>query len=553
MKWQHLLLSLITILFTSSYSITLSLFIPMVTFSKETAELSENDFLDNYYNKLFTGEKRLNNYHGPRDPSSFFNEARGELLLLDDQFSNHFFDKQIQTEVFDLHSFWIDKVVDKSACPDVALGENLDYIRYLYRLLTISYLFESLKINNKISSELGFEKKQCSLSFDEVFGKCTPVTEDMKKFKERIQGKFLNEFSKYNVEKLNKKETLDWLSRFKKSTSLTVDSAYAGLHDWCHQEGRNCRSLSLNDIKKALGNICDQNRLIIQNLCSEKDDLQGASYLENATELIQSSNAFNLINLNGMGEDCLHRYVKVFTPKEFRYDFLSHQLPLIYSHLTHGHQSYLQGELFLPGALKEFDIKGLSDFLIALRPPPKKISINIVPLKKNPIKISLPEKIPFVVKPVEVLKPEVIPMKITEPFVVKLSEFEKSVLLVDDKKNKNIYLDMEKFKNDFDFSSELTSELLLPISRFQTRAALNDMKIYDSLGSISAPVGLIFLKYLIDTENHQGLFNMTTILGEKFYVVNDIEKKERAIYIYLLNDASTKNKWQIILMPPPGK
>jgi hypothetical protein len=91
-------------------------------------------------------------------------------------------------------------------------------------------------------------------------------------------------------------------------------------------------------------------------------------------------------------------------------------------------------------------------------------------------------------------------------------------------------------------------DISVPISKFQTRAALNDMKTYDNLGSINAPVGLIFLKYLIDTENHQGLFNITTVLGEKFYVVNDIEKKEKAVYIQLLNDSSTNNKWQITLI-----
>ena len=97
----------------------------------------------------------------------------------------------------------------------------------------------------------------------------------------------------------------------------------------------------------------------------------------------------------------------------------------------------------------------------------------------------------------------------------------------------------------------MIADLATPIKKFQTRAALTDMKSYDSLGSKEAPVGLIFLKYLIDTENHQGLYNMVTVLGERFYVNNDIEKKNYSVLIELRNDATTKNRWQIILVQPP--
>ena len=519
--------------------------------AKDASDLSEMKFLNNYYQRLFVGERKINNYQGATDSRTFFNEEKGELLFLDEQFSQHFFDKQVQLSFFNLHSFWLNKVKEKSTCPNVALGENTDYIRYLYRLLTISYLFESLKINHKISSALGFDKKLCSLSFDDVFGKCQPVTNDMKKFKERIYGKFSNEFSKYNPDKFNKKETIDWFLDFKKSTSLTINPTYAGLHDWCRQEGSSCRDLSPDDIQKFLGNICDRDRSLIQNLCSEEDDLFGASYLENATELIQSSNAFNLINLHGMGEDCLRRYVKVFSPKEFRYDFLIHQFPLVYSYLRRSNQNYLQGELFLPGALKEFDVKGLSDFLTALRPPKVIKTIPALPPKKTQVKEFLSKKISIVILQNEKLKTEVPSMKIIDPIKVNTSEFEKSVLEINDKNLQTLSLNMEKFKDDFEFSSEVIAEISVPISKFQTRAALSDMKTYDSLGSMSAPLGLTFLKYLIDTENHQGLFNITTILGEKFYVVNDIEKKEKAVHIHLLNDSTTNNKWQIVLIKTP--
>ena len=527
--------------------ITLFIFIPIIGLAKETSDLNETKFLDSYYQHLFVGERTIGNYQGPEDSRTFFNEEKGVSFFLDEQYFYHFFDKQIQPEVFNLHSFWLNKVVDKSTCPDIALGENVDYIRYLYRLLTISYLFESLKINHKISSALGFEKNECSPTFENIFNKCRPTTDDMRKFKERIYGKFSNELSKYRADKFNKKETIEWYLDFKKSTSLSIDPAQAGLHNWCHQEGRNCRDLSSKNIKQALGEICNRDRSLIQSLCSEEDNLFGASYLENATELLQSSNAFNLINLHGMGEDCLSRYVKIFSPKEFRYDFLINQFPLIYSYLRRN-KNHSQGELFLPGALKEFDMKGLSDFLSALRPPKIKISIPVLPPKKTPVKLIAIENPQIPAPEIDQLKPEVVKLEIREPPVLKISEFEKTLSEFNDKKIQSLSLNMDKFKDDFEFSLQMIVDISVPISKFQTRAALNDMKTYDNLGSINAPVGLIFLKYLIDTENHQGLFNITTVLGEKFYVVNDIEKKEKAVYIQLLNDSSTNNKWQITLI-----
>lgn len=527
----------------------LCLLLPVVSLAKSSQNTNELDSLDSYYMNLFIGEKRTSNYYGPLDPRSKFSDKNGELNLLDDYFSTHYINNQIQADAFKLHEFWFEKVIEKSTCPDANLGENVDYIRYLYRLLTISYLFESLKINYKASSELGAAKNVCSLAFDEVFGKCRPMTGDMKKFHERVYGKFVNEISKINIQNFNKKEMSSWLHSFQKSTSLTIDPVHARLHDWCYREKKNCRTLTVDDVKKALGSICKDDQSLIQNLCSEKDSLHGVSYAEKATELIQTSNAFNLINYSGMGEDCLRRYVKIFSPKEIRYGSLSRQFPLIYSHLIRENSRYLQGELFLPGALKEFDIKGLSDFLTALKPPRVEPVIKALPKPKPMPK----PKVVVAARLVEVINPEPVQMEIIEPAKPSISEFESVVMEMDEKNLQSLSVNMEKFKDDFEFSQQMIADLATPIKKFQTRAALNDMKSYDKLGSTEAPVGLIFLKYLIDTENHQGLFNIVTVLGNKFYVSNDIEKKDRPVYIELRNDASTKNLWQIILTKKPEK
>lgn len=144
-------------------------------------------------------------------------------------------------------------------------------------------------------------------------------------------------------------------------------------------------------------------------------------------------------------------------------------------------------------------------------------------------------------------------MEIVEAPKPVLSEFERAVLEMEEKKLQTLSVNMERFRDDFEFTPQMISDLATPIKKFQTRAALNDMKSYDNLGSAEAPVGLVFLKYLIDTKNHQGLFNIITVLGDKFYVANDIEKKELPVYIELRNDVTTNNHWQIILIKKAEK
>lgn len=504
--------------------------------------------LSEYYNDAFLGEKKTTNYFGPLDPRSTASTHTGNLVLLDDVFKETYINEQIQGEAFDLYDYWFSEVVEKSACPDVVLSENVDYIRYLYRLVTMSYLFEGLKLSHKLGAELG-DKNICAISYKDVFGGCSPQSNDMKQFHSRVYGKFVNEIDKLKYQSFSKKETEAFIDGFRSSTSLTTDPLYSRLHDWCFANKKNCRTLSADEIKSALGNFCKDDKESIQLICSEKDSFYGLSQAEKASELIRSSNAFNLINQTGMGEECLRRYGKLFSAKEEAYPLLVKQYPLLYSHLLKSGSRYMQGELFLPGALKEFDMKGLSDFLTALKPP--KVEPVVVKIKPRPK--PAPKPVPVVVEAPKPVVKEPTPAPVApEPPKVKISEFERAFLEVHNGASE-VKFDMDVFRDDFEFTPEMVAELSGPIKKFQTRAALVDMKAYDLLGSHETPVGLVFIKFLIDAENHQGLYNITTVLGEKFYVVNDLENKKAPAYIQLKNDASTGNRWQIIMLKNPKK
>lgn len=496
--------------------------------------------LDEYYHGVFMGEKKTPNYYGPLDPRGQISSSG--LVLLDDIFKDQYLNQQIQDVPFSLHDYWFNEVVEKSACPDTTLNDNMDYIRYLYRLVTMSYLFEGVKLNNKMASQLG-GKNICSISFKDVFQGCTPESTDMKKFYERVYGKFVNEIEKTHTPQLSKKDLATFIDDFQGSTSLTSDPAFSRLHDWCIANKKNCRTLKIEEIKEALGGFCNDDKKMMKVLCSEKDNFYGLSGISIATDLIKTSNAFNLINQTGMGEECLRRYGKLFQGKESPYSSLSKQYPLMYSYLLKNNRPYPQGELFLPGALKEFDMKGLSDFLSALKPPKVEPLLIVRPKPKpspKPVVVAAPK--------VEEKALEVVPVTVAEPEKPYVSEFEHGALEMKEKNLSSYLLDMDTFRDDFEFTSAMIAELSGPIKKFQTRSALNDMKSYDLLGTAEAPVGLVFLKFLIDTENHQGLYNIVQVLGEKFYVSNDIEKKTTPHYIELKNDASTKNRWTIIML-----
>ena len=85
-----------------------------------------------------------------------------------------------------------------------------------------------------------------------------------------------------------------------------------------------------------------------------------------------------------------------------------------------------------------------------------------------------------------------------------------------------------------------------------TRDALKEMKTFDKLGSEEGPVPLLFLKYMIDMQEHTGLYNLINVLGDEFYVSNEIDSafKPDSEKVKLINDESTGGKWQLYILRP---
>ncbi len=481
------------------------------------------------------------------EKSLTFDLTRDQKSPNEDEFYiNNLLAQKVQGHPYELTQFWFNSILNESLCPNEEIALNIDYIRYLYRLVTMSYSFESLKRAKKISDELGLKSPNCEISFKQVFGDCSPKSEEMRKFHQRVFGKFNSDGDPYKTDRKTKKDIEEWWNEFKRS-NLTIDPMISRIKDNCDQHGLNCKTLKESELSQEISFICNEDKTVILNACNEVDDLMGVSYSDRMGEIIKGSNAFNLINKNGYGEDCLRRFTRISKYKEIKYPHLAKLIPLMHATLIKENARYKEGELFMPGALKEFDMKGLSDFLVALKPSKPKV---VAQFKKVPVKVEAPKPEPV---PVKVETAPVVVVKVEEPVSApppppKISEFERALLQLKKFNAESAQVNMETFREDFLFSQEEFQALEIPLKKFQTRKALQDMKQFDQLGTSAAPIGLMFLKFLMDSENHQGLYNIQSVIGAKFFVNNDFEGKTEPVYVELKNDASTGFKWAIIIL-----
>ena len=109
-----------------------------------------------------------------------------------------------------------------------------------------------------------------------------------------------------------------------------------------------------------------------------------------------------------------------------------------------------------------------------------------------------------------------------------------------------------KFNYDYVFSAAELQLLQSSLKNFTQRKALEQMKEGDKLGSKEAAVPLTFIKFMIDSNDHQGLYNLVGVLSDRFWIKNDVDAKLKppAEYCELRNDSTTSNTWQLYIRRP---
>lgn len=498
-----------------------------------------------YYDSIFLGEKDFETYQGPLDPSLVYQEHLATNTFLDTIFEENYFYDLSSPEVSRWKSEWFGYFPAMSACPNFYLNENIEYIRYLYRLISISYLFESLKDHSQLYFSLGFDNDPwCGLDWKEVFGTCQPESKDMKTFVMRTQFRYLLDFDPLKNRQMGAKERDVWIA--KKQAYLQSNDPN-GIVDYrlkatCTSES-DCGNLRSTEIKNTISQACKRDKELINLLCSEKDMLYGISPSGIPRELLIKSNVMRVINEGGFAENCLRRYSDLQKSKERRYDWLLDTFTYVKKKMDKEKPDYLQGQIFIPGALKEFDDRGLTEFLFVAPTPTPTPEPTPAPTPKPTPR---PTPVPTVIAtPTPTPKPTPTPTPTPEPIP---SQFELARAKLVKDKLKESPVNMEIFADEFTFEDKFVSRVRGPLAVFQTIKALKDLKKYDKLGSKRTPVKLFFLKLLIDQESHKGLWNIISVLGNQFYVKNDLENKDYPVLCRLENSAKTGHKWQITIL-----
>jgi hypothetical protein len=491
--------------------------------------------VDRVHTESYLGEKNLDSYAERYQPLVFQDIYQGKISFVDEIFFQNFFQPYLFQREDDYSSFLRSELNAGMLCSNELLSEHFDEIRFSYRLITLSYLLEGQWHMKLMSDQFRF-KNGCQFDLKSWAKSCRPKTADMKKFLQGLE-KFMPRYD----------ESLP--PAYKKEEWLKED------HKWySHYRTENeCKGkCQENSLPEVFNRSCEADQKLMSLICSEEDEIYGLSQNRDAYYLLGLSNIINTYNKKGEAMGCLRRFSEVMAHKEARPLVLKQLFPVLQTFLRQKHQErFLQGRVFFFGSGKEFEEKGLSDLYVKEQPMKiEKLPVVVADKVEAPKKEELKEP----AKGVSVTKTEVVSQK--EP----LKEIKKQtksafILAAEFRSLENldrVEVDMLKLKYDYIFSLNMINTLSERLKTFMTRDALSEMMTYDKLGTKEGPVPLLFIKYMIDMQEHHGLWNIISVIGDKFYVTNEIDASftPKPELIQIMNNESTGKQWQIYILKP---
>ncbi|MBF0365119.1 MAG: hypothetical protein HQK50_06080 [Oligoflexia bacterium] len=517
-----------------------------------------------FFNKVIVGEQSgsSNDYSGVDHPDQSFNLYLAKYEYSHEKWREHYFEELISKKAFSLERFLSQELLAGNRCPNATLEKHLDYIRYLYRLLSIGLLYEAVLDYQKALHRLELLAVNCSIDWAKVMSHCNAKSEEMKKFKERAIAYLSQDSAKErSKETLLQARRSDWSTEFKRSRNLSFPRGvtYARLHLWCESHELHVGNVNLKNLPQLFNNLCKEDLQKLLQICSEEDQLYGVSDAPLLSELLYLSNTFALVNAEGNGRGCLERFVKLFHPKEEKFSSLNE----LFSEVAYKMKSmvgdedeevrYLQGRIFLAGALKEFDERGLSSFLYTLPTPTPTLAHPTPKAKLVVAVVALPTPLPTQARPPSPI-PTPTPTALPSPKLL-LSAFEGAYAYLAASSENAVSVNMRRFRSEHTFAPTILKQLLPAMEPYKSQEALREMCRLDHIGTAENPLALSFVKLLLDQNEHHALFNLTTVLGESFYVENDLENlgpKVRAVLIRLSN-RSDNGEWEIFIVNPKAK
>ena len=499
-----------------------------------------------YFDQLL-GEKDLNLYYGPFDPAIKRGGVGEPSQFLDDYFKNNYQAEFGESKFFELLDFVANDLPKQSMCSNYYLNKNLTNLRYLFRLLSISYLFENLKELKKTSYNLGFGDI-CSLEWEQTFQKCRATDIRMANFVKRIKGNHLKDFSNTELVKMKNEEKDLWLKNFhsKAKGYKDLDLAQSRILYFCQVNNLDCKNIDLETLKSIFQLSCSEDQFLLLNICSNVDQLYGLSYVKEAPMLIEESNAFKKLNEEGYGRNCINRFINIYKPKEVKNPMFSVIFPKAQALMIKENKTYKQGSLFIYGSLDEFETKGLEGFLFSEKEEVKNIAKKESKVIEEKPQVSLPTQIPTLKGlsdlAMELKKASGIESSKVRALKSQFAQAEIKRFMSDSQKEP---INMDAFKKEVVFSENLGEELQQKIYLYEKKATLLKLRDEEKLGKNDAPLPLSFLKYMIDFNEEQPLNNLLETLGDRFFVLNDLEDSAKIIYIEIKRET---NLWQISIL-----
>ena len=492
------------------------------------------------------GEKEFDLYYGPNSPELEVNHYRNRLIFEDEIIMGNYFENQMGGSLFELEDFFTNELYTGLICPDEAYVEKAPYIRYLFRLQAISYLFQSLR-EHEYNTKIHGIKNTCGVEWGKIIQQCKPKTAEMKGFlsNSKIALQSLEDII-ISLDEAQNNNLLTWAKRInEKSIENLTDLR---IFQYCQEN--TCANLNkIGVMTNVMNGVCQEEQKQLLSLCSEEDRLFGASMIPEIQSLIARSNGIRGIDEDSKARGCLRRFVVQNKAKESPSKSLNGIFGVLYDYNLSIKPTMPNGRLFSIGAMKEFTDKGLKE---VFSPPKMKVekekpkSIEKKVTLSNPEfeKIVLPELPKKKVKKKEkvVKKVDAKPLPFKSTFLVSC-EFRRNFNL------SQVDIDMDKFYFDYVFKLSEKNKLKPMIERYSAVNALRAMKAKDALGTKKSPIPLKFIKFLVDNNMNQRLFNIIITVGEEFYVFNDIDTNIKNVEkIILKNDVSTNFKWQISII-----
>lgn len=488
--------------------------------------ISLNVFCESQDN-IYMGQKDFGQYYDAFDPDISSVSPLNNLELQTDRKNHSYLESFISRELLFEKIGVFKDIMKSSICSNSDLSKAKDYFRYSHRLLALSYLYEALSDYDYTQKKMGF-KNTCRTDLKRAILKCSPPSKDMENFITNL--KIFNEYEKNQYVDANEsveKFKDQFKSGFNKKSDINL------LHHRLKRAPKN--------LKREIINICKADAKFFVSICNEQDSLYGMSEIYESYGLLIRSNVFNYltdrINIAG----CLKRYKKEMVYLEKKYSNLRNIFPYLYQEKSNS--SNEAGAIFKLGTLREFTDKGLSLY------QKKETSTKVKKTKKAERDTFKQKKITK--KEIKLMakkqEPKDIPVDQKEVVVLVKSEFLKTKEFIRFNGLEFKVLNMLDFKYDYLITLKLKNELDSKLSHFLLRKNLEFMKKNDGLGDKDAPIPLIFIKYMIDYNKHKELFSLVDIVGDRFYIRNDIDKDDKSpvSQIRIQNDFQTSFKWEI--------